>query len=153
MRGKVANVCMALLNLLIGALIIAYTLKIPREITELTVQEYQIIKVLKILIYIVFGATTLFNLINYFFDNRNSIRKTGYLIGVFAIAFIFIKEWPIAIFSILATLIIIFSTLRERWVEQNSITAISIIGIVRSSSGCNNWRVFYVQKFRKLYFR
>jgi len=129
MRGKVVNFCMALLNLLIGTTIIVYALKIPREITELTVQEYQIINIIKILIYIVFGVTTFLNILQYFLNNRDNTRKTGYLISVFSVAFIFIKELPIAIFSILSGVIIIVSIIKERWVEKNSITAISIIGI------------------------
>lgn len=130
MRGKVVNFCMALLNLLIGLTIIVYVIKIPRDITELTVQEYQIISIIKIVMYASFGLTTLLNIINYFLNNRDGMRKIGYLIAVFSIAFLFIKELPIAIFSILGALIIIVATFRERWVETNSITMISIIGVI-----------------------
>lgn len=130
MRGKVVNFFMALLNLLMGLTILVYMLKIPVDITELTVQEYKIVNIIRIITYIVLGLTTVLNIINYFFNNRNSVRKTGYLIAVFSISFIFIKEWPIAIFGILSSMIIMFSTLRERWVEVNSTTAISIIGIL-----------------------
>jgi len=130
MRGKIVNLCMALLNFLLGAVIIVFTFKIPTEITELTVQEYKIIHIIKILIYITLGITNLFNLIQFFFNIRDEIRKTGYLIAIFSISFIFIKEWPIAIFSILSACIIAVSTLRERWVETNSITFISLLGIV-----------------------
>ena len=69
MRGKVVNFCMALLNLLIGLTIIVYVIKIPRDITELTVQEYQIISIIKIVMYASFGLTTLLNIINYFLNN------------------------------------------------------------------------------------
>ncbi len=105
-------------------------MKIPSEITELTVQEYQIIHILEIIIYVVFGILTFFNIIHYFLDNRNSIRKTGYLLAIFSISFIFIKEWPISIFGFLSSIIILYGTIRERWVETNSITAISIIGVL-----------------------
>lgn len=130
MRGKFVNVCMALLNLLLGATIIVYSLKVPSEITELTVQEYQIIDIAKILIYIVFGITTLLNIIHFFLDIRNGSRRIGYLIAICAISFIFVKIWFIGIFSILAGLIILFSSLRIRWIETNSIVAISIIMIL-----------------------
>jgi len=63
MRGKVVNFCMALLNLLIGTTIIVYALKIPREITELTVQEYKIVSIIKIVINVTFCVTTLLNII------------------------------------------------------------------------------------------
>ena len=130
MKGKFVNFCMALLNLLLGAGILVYTLKIPSEITELTVQEYNIVKIIRIVIYIGLGLTNLFNIIHYFINDRDGIRKTGYLIAVFSISFIFIKKWPIAIFSFLASLMIIISTIRERWMETSSITMVSIIGII-----------------------
>lgn len=107
--------------------ILIYVLKIPKEITELTVQEFKIMNIVWICMYILFGIVTILNVIHYFIDSRNGLRKTGYLIAVFAVSFIFIKEWPIAIFSMLGTLIIIVGTLRERWIETNSFTAISII--------------------------
>lgn len=130
MKGKVVNFCMALLNLLVGATIVIYSIRIPREITELTVQEYKIVGFIRIIINVTFCVTTLLNIINYFLNQRDSLRKTGFLITVFSIAFLFIKEWPIAIFSFLGALIIIIATARERWVETNSITMISIIGII-----------------------
>ena len=130
MRGKFVNVCMALLNLLIGVLILIYTWQIPIEITELTVQEYQIINILDIFIYIVFGIVTFLNLIHFFLDMRNGSRRTGYLIAIFSVCFVFMKIWPIAIFSILGSLIILISSLKFRWVETNSYTMISIIVIL-----------------------
>ena len=125
MRGKFVNVCMALLNLLIGVLILIYTWQIPIEITELTVQEYQIINILDIFIYIVFGIVTFLNLIHFFLDMRNGSRRTGYLIAIFSVCFVFMKIWPIAIFSILGSLIILISSLKFRWVETNSYTMIT----------------------------
>lgn len=130
MRGKIVNLCMALLNILIGITIVIYVMRIPAEITELTVQENQIMKVVTVMIYAAFGATTILNIIHYFINTRDGMRKTGYLIAIFSISFIFIKGFPIAIFSFLSAIIILISTIRERWVEANSITAISIIGII-----------------------
>lgn len=130
MKGKVVNFCMALLNLLLGISILIYALKIPKEITELTVQEYNIVNVIKVMMYIGLGLTNFFNVLYYFFNGRDGMRKTGYLIAFFSISFIFIKQWPICVFSFVATVIIAISTIRENWVETNSITAISLIGII-----------------------
>ncbi len=130
MRGKIVNFFMGLLNLFIGATILVYIYKIPNEITELTVQEFNIVKILKIVVYVIIGITTFLNIIYYFLNSRNGTRKLGFLLAIFSISFIFIKEWPIAIFSILSSIIIMISTLKEQWVEANSITAISIIGII-----------------------
>ena len=130
MRGKVVNFCMALLNLLVGISILIYTLKIPKDITELTVQEYNIIRIIKMVIYVGLGLANFLNVMNYFLNGRDGTRKTGYLIAIFSISFVFIKEWPICVFSFIAASIITISTIREHWIETNSITAISIIGII-----------------------
>ena len=130
MRGKFVNFCMALLNFLIGISLLIYIFKIPKEITELTVQEYNIVNIIKIVMYVGIGAGTLLNIIHYFLNSRDGMRKTGYLFAIFSISFIFIKEWPICIFGFISSIIIMISTIKERWVETNSITAISIIGIV-----------------------
>ena len=130
MRGKFVNFCMAILNLLVGVSMLIYSLKIPSEITSLTVQEYNIVNIIKIIMYIGLGLANFFNVIHYFLNDRDGMRKTGYLIAVFSIAFIFVKKWPICIFSFIASIIIIISTIREHWIETNSITVISIIGII-----------------------
>ena len=126
MRGKFVNFCMAILNLLVGISMLIYSLKIPSEITSLTVQEYNIVNIIKIIMYIGLGLANFFNVIHYFLNDRDGMRKTGYLIAVFSIAFIFVKKWPICIFSFIASIIIIISTIREHWIETNSITVISI---------------------------
>ncbi len=130
MKGKFVNFCMALLNILIGLSILIYSLKIPKDITELTVQEYDIVKILKIVIYVGLGLSGLLNIIQYFINDRDGLRKTGYLFGIFSLSFIFIKEWPIFAFGVIAGIMITISTIRERWIETNSITMISIIGII-----------------------
>ena len=130
MRGKVVNYCMALLNLLLGISILVYAIRIPKTITELTVQEYNIVNIIKIVMYVAIGLVNVPNVIHYFINDRDGIRKTGYLIAVFSISFIFIKQWPICIFSIIAAVIITISTIKEHWIETNSITAISIIGVI-----------------------
>lgn len=130
MKGKFVNFCMVILNLILGVGILIYTLKIPSEITELTVQEYNIVNIIKIVIYVGLGLTNLLNVIHYFVNDRDGVRKTGYLLAVFSLSFIFIKKWPICIFSFLASLIIFISTVREHWIETSSITVISIIGII-----------------------
>ena len=130
MKGKFVNIFMSFLNFLIGIVIIIYTWKVPSEITELTVQEYQIIQITKIIIYVLFGLTTFLNLIHFILDIRNGSRKTGYLIAICSISFVFIQVWPIAIFSLLGAIIIFISSLKFRWIETNSFTAISIIIIL-----------------------
>jgi len=101
---------MALLNILLGISILVYALKIPNTITELTVQEYNIVNIVKIIMYVAIGLVDSLNVINYFVNSRDGIRKTGYLIAIFSVSFVFIKEWPICVFSIISAVMIIVST-------------------------------------------
>ena len=55
------------------------------------------------------GLTTFLNLIHFILDIRNGSRKTGYLIAICSISFVFIQVWPIAIFSLLGAIIIFIS--------------------------------------------
>ena len=151
MRGKFVNFCMVLLNLLIGVSILIYVLKIPKEITKLTVQEYYIVNILKIMMYVGLGLGNLLNVIHYFLNDRDGMRKTGYLIAVFSLSFIFIKEWSICLFSLVSAIIVTISTIRKHWIETNSITAISVIGIIAilffvSRIGCFTYKTlgFYI---------
>ena len=50
MKGKFVNLLLGLLNGLIGILIIVYTYFIPKDLTLLTVQENDIVNIIKIVI-------------------------------------------------------------------------------------------------------
>ena len=65
MRGKIVNLFVGLTNILFGVLILVYTMYIPQEITELTVQELSVTKSILKAIY-VFLSIVLFNLISSF---------------------------------------------------------------------------------------
>ena len=39
MRGKIVNLCIGFMNVLLGILIIIYTIKVPQDKTLMTVQE------------------------------------------------------------------------------------------------------------------
>lgn len=130
MRGKTANLFMALLNILLGILIIIFGLKIPQDVTELTIQENQIVSILKLVIYIIIICTTILNVIEYFINNQNSTRKTGYLIAFFAVSYLLVKHYVVGGLSIVGGIVIIYGNFKEKWIELNSIGFISIISII-----------------------
>lgn len=130
MRGKTTNLFMALLNILLGVLLIVFSIKVPQDITEFTVQENQIVSVLRIVLYVIIGIVTFFNVIYYFVNNQNSTRKTGYLVAFFAISYILVKHYIIGILPIVAGFIIIAGNFKEKWIEINSIGFISLISII-----------------------
>lgn len=130
MRGKILNSFMALLNILVGIVLIIFSIKIPQDITELTVQEIEIVKILKIVLYIVLGFTTALNIMQYFYNSQNSTRRTGYLISFFTIIFILMKHYILGAFGIVGGIVILYGNFKEQWVELNSVAMISVIGIV-----------------------
>ena len=130
MRGKTTNLFMALVNILLGVLLIVFSIKVPQDITEFTVQENQIVSVLRIVLYVIIGIVTFFNVIYYFVNNQNSTRKTGYLVAFFAISYILVKHYIIGILPIVAGFIIIAGNFKEKWIEINSIGFISLISII-----------------------
>ena len=134
MRGKTANLFMALLNILIGILIIIFGLKIPQDVIELTIQENQIVSILKLVLYIIIICTTILNVIEYFINNQNPTRKTGYLIAFFAIAYLLVKHYVVGGIAITGGIVIIYGNFKEKWIEINSIGFISLIGVIMIAS-------------------
>jgi len=63
MRGKVVNISIGLLNILLGIVIAVFTFIVPQDITLITVQENQVRTYILIAIYAVMGVLVLFNLI------------------------------------------------------------------------------------------
>ena len=126
MRGKIVNLCIALMNLLLGILIIVYTIHVPQDKTLITVQEGIVVKYILISIYIILGFIVLIDAIQSYNHKSDTGFNIGYVIGIFAISFIFIKEPAIGAFSIISGLVVLFKTLKENLVEIDSITGISV---------------------------
>ena len=136
MRGKTVNLFMALLNILLGILMIIYSFKIPQDMTELTVQENQIVSILKLVLYIIIGCTTVFNVIQYFINNQNQSRRTGYLISFFAVTYFIVKHEIVGGIAIAGGVFIIYGNFKEKWMELNNIGFISIISVIMVACLC-----------------
>lgn len=130
MRGKIVNLCIGFMNLLFGIMIIIYTCKVPQDITLLTVQENLVIGYIIKAIYIIMAVIVVIDAIQSYNHRADTTFNTGYIIGIFSISFIFIKDPIIAAFSIISGLIILFKSLKENLVEIDSTTAISISIVV-----------------------
>ncbi len=133
MRGKVVNLCISLMNILFGILIILYTKIVPQDKTLLTVQEDYVVGKILIGIYVVMILVSIIDLIQSYHHKSDTTFNTGYIIGIFSISFLFIKQPAIAFFSIICGLIILIKSLKENLVELNSTTAISISIVVMSA--------------------
>lgn len=133
MRGKIVNLCIGFLDILFGVLILVYTLNVPQDQTLLTVQEYSVTRIILFAIYGVLAIVFAINLIQYYNHIKDNTFKTGYMLALFVISFIFIKQPAIASFTILAGIIIVFNSLKENLVEIDSTTAISVAVLVMAA--------------------
>lgn len=130
MRGKIVNLCIGCMNILFGILLFVYTIYIPQEMLDLTIQELRVTKTILNAIYIILAIVVGIDVFQYRNCVDNTKLKTSYLFGFFALSFIFIKEPAIAIFTIIAGICIIIETFRDTIVDIDSTTAISVISLV-----------------------
>ncbi len=126
MRGKIVNLCLAFTNILFGILIVIFTKKVPQDMTLLTIQESFVVKYVLLGIYIILGIIVLIDAIQSYNHKADTTFNTGYLIGIFAVCFIFIKQPIIGAFNIVSGVIVLFKTIKENLVEIDSTTGISI---------------------------
>ena len=130
MRGKVVNLCVGAMNIVLGFLLLVYTIYMPKEITEFTVQELTVKGNVLNAIYVLLILVFLINLFQYRNNRDNARMKTGYLFGFFALIFFLMKEPAISLFSIISGIIVFLGTLKDTIVERDSTTGISIVAIM-----------------------
>lgn len=130
MRGKIVNLCIGFMNILFGVLILIYTLNVPQDQTLLTVQEQAVTKIILFGIYAVLAVVLIINVIQYYNNIKDNTFKTGYMLALFVVSFIFIKQPAIASFTIISGIIVMFNSIRENLVEIDSTTAISIAVLI-----------------------
>lgn len=133
MRGKIVNLCIGLMNVLFGILIIVYTLIVPQDKTLMTVQENYVVGYIITALYIIMFSIAIIDLIQSYHLRSDTTFNTGYIIGIFSISFLFIKQPAIGAFSIISGVIILFKSLKENLVELNSTVAISISIVIMSA--------------------
>jgi hypothetical protein len=133
MRGKIVNLCIGVMNLLFGALIIFFTIYVPQDKTLLTVQENYVVGYITKAIYLVMLFVVIIDAVQSYNHRTDTTFNTGYIIGIFSISFIFIKEPIIAAFSIVSGIIILFKSIKENLVEINSTTGISVSIVVMAA--------------------
>lgn len=126
MRGKIVNLCIGLMNLLFGVLVLIFTIYVPQDKTLLTVQENIVVINITRAINVLVVAVAATNIIQSYHHRNDTAFNTAYIIGIFSISFIFIKEPVIAAFGIIPGLIVLFKSIKENLVEINSTTGISI---------------------------
>ncbi len=130
MRGKIVNLCIGFMNIAIAVLLCLFTVNVPQDKTLLTVQENTVVGYLVNVIYILLAVVATINAIQSYNHRSDTVFNTAYIIGIFCLSFIFIKEPIIAAFNLIAGVMILFKSLIENLVEIDSTTAISVSLVV-----------------------
>lgn len=126
MRGKIVNLCIGFMNIAIAVLLLVYTLNVPQDKTLMTVQENTVVGYIVNVIYIVLAIVAVINAIQSYNHRSDTVFNMAYIIGVFCLSFIFIKEPIIAAFNFISGFLVVIKSFKENLVEIDSTTGISI---------------------------
>lgn len=126
MRGKIVNLCIGFMNIAIAVLLMVYTINVPQDKTLMTVQENTVVGYIVNMIYIMLAVVAVINAIQSYNHRSDTVFNMAYIIGIFCLSFIFIKEPIIAAFSLISGIIIVVKSFKENLVEIDSTTGISI---------------------------
>lgn len=135
MRGKIVNLCIGFMNLLFGALIIAFTLVVPQDPTLLTVQESFVVGYIVKGIYLVLLSIVFIDALQCYNLRTDTTFNTAYFLGIFSLSFFFIKEPIIGAFNIISGLVVLYKSIKENLVEIDSTSAISVSIVIMAITG------------------
>ena len=130
MRGKYVNLSMGIMNIVFGILILVFQIYVPQDISQLTVQENQVVNIISISIKILLVIMSIINLIALCNNRMESGFKSGYKIALFSLSYFVLSKAIIAVFPIIAGTIIINKIVKENLIEIDSTFALSIIIVI-----------------------
>ena len=90
MRGKIVNLCMAAMNVLMGIFIFVFTITVEQDKTLMTVQEALVADRILIAMYIIMALVISIDLYQWYTLRRDISYNVAFFIGVFVFLFIFI---------------------------------------------------------------
>ena len=126
MKGKVVNLFLGLMNLLLGIVILVFTLYIPQDISMRTIQEDQVIGYIKTGIFIAAGIIAAMDFIIAIIHRKTSLYKNGFFLAGLVVLFIIMQSEWIAAFSIVGAVLIMYRSLVENLIESNNMGMITI---------------------------
>lgn len=130
MRGKYVNLSMGIMNILFGILILVFQIYVPQDISELTVQENQVVNIISILIKVLMVIVSIMNSIALYNNRMESGFKSGYKIALFTLSYFILSKTIIAVFPIIAGITIINKIIKENLIEIDSTFALSVIILI-----------------------
>ena len=133
MRGKIVNLCMAAMNVLMGIFIFVFTITVEQDKTLMTVQEALVADRILIAMYIIMALVISIDLYQWYTLRRDISYNVAFFIGVFVFLFIFIRSPFISIISIVSGILILVKSMKENLVEIDSTFAISAMALIMAA--------------------
>ena len=130
MRGKIVNLCIGAMNILMGIFILIFALNVEHDKTLMTVQETLVVNRILIAMYIIMGLVIAVDLYQWYMHRRDLSFNVAFFLGIFVFMFLFIKSPLISIISFTSGILILIKSLRENLVEIDSTFAISAISLI-----------------------
>ena len=134
MRGKIVNLCIGAANILLGILILVFTLVVEQDIKLMTVQESQVVDGILTSLYIIMAVTILIDLYQWYTHRRDLSFNVAFFLGVFVFMFIFIKSPLVSLVSFISGILILIKSLKENLVEIDSTFAISVMVLLMAAT-------------------
>ena len=130
MRGKYVNLSMGIMNIVFGILILVFQIYVPQDISQLTVQENQVVNLIDISIKILLIVMSIINFVALYNNRMESGFKSGYKIALFSLSYFILSKAIIAVFPIIAGIIVINKIIKENLIELDSTFALSVIIVI-----------------------
>lgn len=130
MRGKYVNLSMGIMNIVFGILILVFQIYVPQDIVELTVQENQAKNIISIVLKLMLGIISILNFVAFYNNRMESGFKSGYKIALFSLSYFILEKAIVAVFPIIAGIMVINKVIKENLIELDSTLALSIIILV-----------------------
>ena len=130
MRGKLTNISVGLLNLILGISIILIEMFLPQDIMNVTIQEKYVIELIQSIIPIMFCIVVLYNLIFAIVQRRNALYLFSYVSMIFVLGYIMYPNKLFSIICFISCFFIIIKSLVENVIERNNLFSIFLTLII-----------------------
>ena len=127
MRGKVVNLAVGLLNILLGIVIIFFTYYIPQDITQVTVQEEQVKNYIFFAIKCALGFVLFFNFIEWFAHKKDGDKYYGCLLVFVSLLVLAFKDPVVGLPAVFSGFMVINKTRKTNLIDSSSTAAISLL--------------------------
>lgn len=131
MGGRITNILVGLVNIFLGLILLLFQYINVEKALEFSKYQNEIIGYIQIAIYGAIGVTILINIIYAIINKEESRLKTGYLLMIPTIIFIFFSQYYTAIFPIISGITVLIGIKNKNFIEAENYNSI-ILSILQT---------------------